>query len=148
MSGIDESLYNDTVHKLLAMYRFLRRYGREMQAEGISGRKVTTLRYLLEAGPLTVGQIRDYLYISDSSTSELIAGMEESGFVTRTRSQADNRVVIVDLSPAGRDLARSTRLGGMPLLREVLKTLPAERLVLINQAMTDILSLLEIENGY
>ena len=31
--------------------------------------------------PRTVGQLRDYLYISDSSTSELVAHMEQAGYV-------------------------------------------------------------------
>ena len=147
MVSRNDVLYNDTIHKLLAVYRYLRQYGRRMSDEGVSGRKLSTMRYLLEAGPLTIGQIRDYLYINDSSTSELIARMEEKGYVTRTRSQVDNRVVIVDLTPAGRELAKGTQLGGVPLLREVLGTLPAERLALINEAMTDLIGLLEIQNG-
>ena len=67
MVDADETLYRETIQQFLALYRYLRRYGRQMQQEGISGRKISTLRYLIEAGPLTIGQLSAYLCISDSS---------------------------------------------------------------------------------
>jgi DNA-binding MarR family transcriptional regulator len=148
MENPTQGPYTDTTRKFLTVYRHLRRYSRQMHQEGISGRKLSALRYLYETGPRTVGQIRDYLYISDSGTSELIARLGKMGYVTRTRSDTDNRVVIVDLTPAGRDLVQKTPLGGVALLRERLQTLPQERLSVINEAMTEILTLLEINYDY
>ena len=145
MSSADETLYQDTIQKFLTMYRYLRRYGRQMQEEGISGRKISTLRYLGEVGPLTIGQLGSYLSISLSSTSELIAHLQRRGYVTRTRSASDNRVVLVDITPDGRELVQRTPLGGIPLLREALKTLPTERLSLIHEAMSEMTRLLEVE---
>jgi DNA-binding MarR family transcriptional regulator len=147
MEDRGEALYTEAIHRFLTVYRYLRRYGRRLHEEGISGRKMAALRYLLEAGSCTVGQLRRYLYISNSSTSQLIASLECEGYVTRTRSERDHRVVIVSLTPAGGKLASSTQLGGVPLLREKLKTLPPERLARIHAAMTDMMDLLEIENG-
>ena len=146
MSDFDEILHKDTVQKFRAVYRYLRRYGRRMHQEGMSGRKIATLRYLIEAGPLTVGQLRAFLCISDSSTSELIARLQKKGYVTRTRSEVDRRVVLVDVTPLGRDIVRRTPLGGIPLLREALKTLPPERLSLINEAFTEMMHLLEVNH--
>jgi DNA-binding MarR family transcriptional regulator len=146
MGGQDESLYLETIQTFLTMYRYLRQYSRQLHSEGFNGRKIATLRYLLEAGPLTVGQLRDYLYISDSTTSELVAKLEEAGCVRRTRSEEDNRVVLVSLTSAGREFAQSAPLGGIPLLRERLKTLPLERLALINETLIEIKRLLGIED--
>jgi DNA-binding MarR family transcriptional regulator len=140
----DKTLHVETIHKFLTLYRYLRKYSRRLHEQGISGRKVATLRYLLEAGPVTIGQLRDYLYISHSTTSELAARLAKMGYVTRTRSEADNRVVIVDLTPSGREIAEQTSLGGIPLLREKLKSLPPERLAAIDEAMAEMLRLLEI----
>ena len=147
MENPTQGLYTKTIQQFLTVYRHLRRYSRQLHQEGISGRKLSALRYLHEVGPRTVGQMRDYLYISDSGASELIARLEKKGFVTRTRSDVDNRVVIVDLTPAGRELAQEPPRGGISLLRERLKTLPQERLSVVNEAMTEILTLLEIDHG-
>lgn len=147
MSSQDETLSMETTHTFLTLYRYLRRYAIQIQEQDLSGGKLSVLRDLLEAGPLTIGQLRDYLYVSDSSTSEKVSSLERAGYVTRTRSKLDQRVVIVDLTPAGRDIAQSTPLGGIPLLRERLKALSQERLRVINEALTEMLQLLGIANG-
>ena len=147
MDDHEQERYTETIHLFLAVYRYLRTCSRRMDQDGISGRKMATLRYLREAEPLTVGQIRDYLYVSDSSASTTIARLEEKGYVRRTRSQADNRVVLVTLTPAGTAVAEREPLSGMPLLRERLKALPPERLNLIADAMGEVAHLLEIGDG-
>ncbi len=147
MGGYDDALFVETMHTFLSLYRYLRRHARRMQEQGLSGRQVATLRYLLEAGPRAVGQLRDYLYISDSSTSELVAAMEQAGYVTRARAESDSRVVLVSLTPAGRAAAEGTPLEGIPLLREKLKALPPERLQALHDALAEIRELLEIPDG-
>jgi DNA-binding MarR family transcriptional regulator len=142
-----DTLYGETIRNFLTLYRHLRRYGREMQQEGISGRKVSALRYLIEAGPLAIGQLSAYLCVSDSSTSEMVAWLEERGHVTRNRWAEDNRVVLVEVTPSGRGLVARTSLGGIPRLREAIKSLPGERLGVVNDAMATLIELLEIENG-
>ena len=143
MTEMNGGLYRETIQELLSFYRYLRRYGRQMQQEGISGRKISTLRYLVDAGPLPVGQLGDYLCISDSSTSTTIADLKKRGYVTRTRSPDDNRVVMVAVTDQGRELVARTPLGGIPLLREALKTLPPDRLTPIHEALKAMNELLE-----
>lgn len=143
MTDLDECLYRETIQEFLSLYRYLRCYGRQMQQEGISGRKISTLRYLVGAGSLTVGQLSDYLCISDSSTSSLIAWLEGRGYLTRARSPEDNRVVLVKVTDRGRELAARTPLGGIPLLREALKTLPTEPLARVHEALKTMNDLLE-----
>jgi len=143
----DTPEYIDTIHNFLTLHRCLRRYSRQVRAEGIGGRKVSALRYLLEVGPRTIGQLSDYHYISDSSTSEMVAELARLGYVTRTRSEADHRVVLVELTPAGCDFARSAPLGGIPLLRERLRALPADRLERIKATLTELNDLLEVGDG-
>jgi MarR family 2-MHQ and catechol resistance regulon transcriptional repressor len=141
----DKASFLDVVHKFLILYRYMRKYSRQIQGHGIRGRQFSALRYLLDAGPLTIGQLRDYLYVSDSTTSELVSCLETAGYVTRTRCKRDNRVVFVDLTSLGREIAERAPLGGIPLLREKLKTLSSERLAVVDEALEQILTLMEIE---
>ncbi len=141
----EEAPFLDVVHKFLILYRYMRKYSRQIQGHGIRGRQFSALRYLLDVGPLTIGQLRDYLYISDSTTSELVSRLEDIGYVTRTRCKRDNRVVFVDLTLSGREVAEHAPLGGIPLLREKLKTLSPERLAVIDDALDQILALMEIK---
>ena len=142
----DRDLYGETIHSFLRLHRYLRRYSRQIRDEGISGRKMSALRHLLDSGPRTVGQLSDYHDISDSSASEMVAQLCRLGYVTRTRSELDHRVVLVDLTVQGREFAERAPLGGIPLLRERLRGLPAERLSIVRGALGDLLHLLEIDN--
>ncbi len=137
---------SETVYRFLTLYRYLRRYSRQMQSEGLSGRKISALRYLHDEGACTIGQLASYLYISNSSTSGLVDRLQKTGYVTRTRSSADNRVVIVALTPEGTQIACRTELGGIPLLREKLLNLPPEKRTSIDAALTELLQILEIED--
>ncbi len=132
--------------KFLSLYRYLRRYSYETQNYGVRGREFATLRYLHEAGPCTIGQVQEYIYISASAASEMLSRLENAGYVARTRCKKDQRVVYVDLTPEGRRLAEETPLGGIPLLRERIKTLPPERLAVLDEAFSELLRLMEIEN--
>lgn len=146
MGRQDSNLYTETIRQVIQFHRRLYQYGRKMHAKGISGRKVAALRHLLEAGPRNIGELAEYHHISDSTSSEMMAQLERTGYVTRTRSKADNRVVVVDLTPTGREFAENAPLGGIPLLREKLKELPEEQLSVINEVLNDLLQLLETDD--
>jgi DNA-binding MarR family transcriptional regulator len=87
------------------------------------------------------------LCIGDSSTSSMVAGLQGKGLVTRTRSSEDQRVVLVALTDEGRALVGGMSLGGIPLLRESLKTLAPERLEAVRDALVTMMDLLEVCDG-
>jgi DNA-binding MarR family transcriptional regulator len=144
----DQPLSDRVFHHFLALLRFTRQHARQLSDErGIKPREHSVLRFLLEAGPVTVGQVQAYFHKSPSTTSTLLAQLELKGWLTRTRSQEDNRVVIVELTPAGRDIAQNTPLGGLPLLRRRLATLPEERLGQIDEVLAEIKRLMEVTSA-
>ena len=132
------------MRKFLKIFRYLRQYARQIDERGIKPRQLSVLLFLKEVGPATVGQVQAYLFQSPSTASYVVADLEEAGYVTRTRSPQDNRVVIVELTPAGREQAQHTPLGGIPLFRRRLNTLSEERLQRINDALSDIMQLMEV----
>jgi DNA-binding MarR family transcriptional regulator len=138
------SLAEEVIHKFLTMNRYLRQRAHQMTDQGIRPPEFAVLHFLRESGPATVGQVQAYLYRSPGTTSMVIAGLEEAGYVTRTRSEQDNRVVIVELTPAGRDLAQNISPGGILLLRQRLHDLPAERLQLLDEALAEMMRLMEV----
>lgn len=143
--GTSGQLAEDAIHKFLVLHRHLRQYALQMDHHGVRPREFSVLLFLAENGPATVGQVQEYLYHSPSTTSAILAQMEESGYLTRERSAADNRVVIVALTPTGQAVAQQGPVGGIPLLRRRLPTLPPDRLAAINQALADMMQLMEIE---
>ena len=138
--------YSDQVfHRFLSLKHHSRRYARQLLDEsGLTLRDFSVLHYLLEMGFATVGQVQTFVHKSPSTTSSLIAQLEEKGCLTRTRSQEDNRVVIVELTTLGQEIAENTPLGGLPLLRRRLGQLTEKRLAEIDSVLAEIMQLMEI----
>jgi DNA-binding MarR family transcriptional regulator len=142
----ESPLASEAMHRFLLIHRHLRQYAHQMDDQGIRPKQFSVLRFLLEHGPATVGEVQEYLYNSASTTSALLSQMEEAGHVTRTRSHEDNRVVIIELTGQGQAIAEDSPMGGIPLLRRRLRGLPEDRLAQINAALADIMELIEVED--
>jgi DNA-binding MarR family transcriptional regulator len=135
--------YLDAVHAVLSLHRKLRRYSKQLQGENLSGRQLALLRLLRDPGPHTIGTIARYLFICESSVSEMVTKLAKAGLVTRRRSERDQRIVEVEATPQGSRLCRSVPLGGMPLLRERMEELPPPQLRQIHRSLSLLLGLLE-----
>ncbi|MCB0095076.1 MAG: MarR family transcriptional regulator [Caldilineaceae bacterium] len=146
MTTAHTNLAQQAVHKFLLINRHLRLYARQMDDKGIKPKQFSVLRFLAESGPATVGQVQEFLYNSPSTASTVISQLEEMGYVTRTRSAADNRVVIVEVTAAGAELAGQTPMGGIPLLRRRIEKLSPERLANLDAALADLMQLMEVQD--
>jgi DNA-binding MarR family transcriptional regulator len=145
MTETQEPLSDQVFHRFLALQHYVRRHARQLIDErGLTPRDLSVLRYLLELESATVGQVQAFIHKSPSTTSSLIAQLEEKGHVTRTRSRKDNRVVIVELTSSGHQVAENTPLGGMPLLRRRLGALPRQRLTEMDGVLDEIMQLMGV----
>lgn len=143
----DELAATAALHKFLLIYRHLRQTARNVDSRGIRPMQMAVLRFLSENGPATVTEIQEYLYTSASTASTLLTQLADAGYVERTRSDSDNRVVIIRLTEAGSELAETTPIAGIGLLRRRLPNLPDERLQVINDALAEIMQLMEVTDS-
>lgn len=67
------------------------------------------LSVLWENGIKPVGAIADQLSLETSTLTPLLKRLEVGGLVTRTRNPEDERQVLIDLTPAGRDMEARSR---------------------------------------
>lgn len=140
-------LASDALHKFLLLHRHLRQVARQMDDQGLRPRQFAVLLYLLEQDSATVSEIQEYLYTSTSTASTIISQLEDAGHVTRTRSDVDNRVVNVQLTETGKQITQNTPLRGIALLRRRLDTLSEDRLKMIDDAMSDLMRLMEVDDS-
>ncbi len=59
---------------------------------------------LWEKDGITVGEICDRLMLDNGTLSPLLKKMQQAGYVERTRSEADDRVVVITLTEEGKAL--------------------------------------------
>ncbi len=140
----NEQLADQVFHQFLALTRMQRQYARRIiDEQSIRPRDLSVLRFLSEHDAVTVSQIQEYIQHSPSTTSTMIADMEAAGYVTRSRSHEDRRVVFVTLTAAGRAMLAKTPLGGSPLLHRELRILSAERLAEMSSVLTELNTLMQ-----
>lgn len=103
-----------------------------LQALGLTYPQYLAMMVLWEQDGLTVGEISARLLTDPGSLTPLLKRLEAEGLLSRTRSKADERVVIVELTEAGRALRDKARtvpqciLGASGFTLERLQKLQAE----------------------
>ncbi|MBR3464714.1 MAG: MarR family transcriptional regulator [Clostridiales bacterium] len=64
---------------------------------------------LWEKDGITVGEICEKLMLDNGAVSPLLKKMEQAGYITRTRSSEDDRVVLISLTKEGKDLQKKAK---------------------------------------
>ena len=83
-----------------------------LQALGLTYPQYLAMMVLWEEDGLTVGEISSRLLTDPGSLTPLLKRLEVEGLLSRTRSREDERVVVVELTAAGRAL--QDRAMGIP----------------------------------
>ena len=77
--------------------------------DGLTVAQVRALFALDQNEPATVGEIADTARLSPASVTAMLDELERDGIVTRVRSDADRRRVLVTLTDEGRALLKKRR---------------------------------------
>ena len=91
---------------------------------GITYTQYIVLLALWESGGATVGDLCRRLYLDNGTITPLLKKMEECGYIARSRSRQDERVVAVTITPQGWELRQQVKdipfqVGGcIPLAHE------------------------------
>ena len=107
-----------------------------LQALGLTYPQHLAMMVLWEEDGLTVGEISSRLLTDPGSLTPLLKRLEAEGLLSRTRSREDERVVVVELTAAGRALQDKAMgipqciLGASGLELEQLRKLQADLIAL------------------
>jgi DNA-binding MarR family transcriptional regulator len=105
---------------------------------GISMAQLHVLNLVHSHGEMAMSRLAEMLDVSLSNATGLIDRVEERGFVERTRVSTDRRVVLVQLTPAGRQVLDEVEVGREQILRRVLDRLDPAQLAGVASAMADL----------
>ena len=100
--AVDDMLCFAAYSANLAFNRF---YKPLLDRMGLTYPQYLAMALLWREDGQTVGQLGDRLFLESNTLTPLIKRLEAAGLVTRARDKADERVVRVSLTEAGRALA-------------------------------------------
>ena len=92
-----------------AANRMARMHKPFLEPLGLTFPQYLVILELLDGAPLTVGSLGGRLDMDTGTITPLVKRLEAAGFVTRTRDPADERRVMVDLTPQGRAIEAEVR---------------------------------------
>src|SRR3954447_13792215 len=89
--------------------RLARRLRSQRTDESLSLSQIAALGTLFRAGPITPGELAAQERVQPPSMTRLLASLEGAGLVTKTGHPDDRRQVLVEISPAGREIIEADR---------------------------------------
>lgn len=109
-----------------------------MVRQGISMTQLHVLNMVEHHGGMPMSRLADMLDVSVSNATGLIDRIEERGFVERIRVASDRRMVVVQLTPTGRQMLDEIEDVREEILRGVLDRLSPAQLAGVATAIADL----------
>jgi DNA-binding MarR family transcriptional regulator len=134
--AVDAEALADRLHS--AAIHLLRRLRRTDPMTGVSAAQLSALSVLM-GGPRTLGDLAAIEQVRPPTMSRLVRDLEAAGLVTRTKDDADARVVWVSWTPAGERVFVRARVLRITALQRQIEALPADERALLARglAITD-----------
>lgn len=137
----------------LWIFRSLRRimravdiHSRKLASEFmVTGPQLLSLQTLHDDGPLTTSALAKLVHLSNSTVVGILDRLEQKGWVERTRSDGDRRVVVVTITQSGEDFLAQAPGLLQDRLATGLRRLPEKEQLAIAQALETVVELLEMD---
>ena len=84
-------------------------YTPHLKPLGLTYTQYIAFLVLWEKDGCTVGELCERLMLDNGTISPLLKKMQEAGYIERTRSASDDRVVVITLTEAGRALQEKAK---------------------------------------
>ena len=138
----------EALGKFRVIFGAIRQHFREVEKVcGVSGSQIWVLATLAESPGLRVSELAEALSIHASTASNLLDKIEKSGLARRERGQADQRVVRLYLTEAGKAALGSAPQPFTGVLTHALNQLPPYILARLNQDLDTLINHMEVANS-
>ncbi|MDP3743287.1 MAG: MarR family transcriptional regulator [Methylotenera sp.] len=141
---------NDAALEALKLFRIIfksanQHFHKIEKAVGVGGASLWALAEIVENENLTVSGLAKAMSVHQSTASNLIEKLETSGYVIRTRSVEDRRLVYLSLTEQGREIMAKAPPPYRGILPDALMRLSPETLVELNQHLSELVSNIELK---
>lgn len=112
----------------------------------VSAPQLHCLLALHENGPLPPSQIARHIMVKSSTVTGIIDRLEQKGFVERLRNSPDRRVITVQLTEAGKELAQNAPPPIQHKIVDGLKKLPEKEIKRIITSLSKLTHMLDVQD--
>jgi DNA-binding MarR family transcriptional regulator len=112
----------------------------------VSAPQLHCLLALYDHGPLPPSQIARHVMVKSSTITGIIDRLEQKGLVTRLRNSPDRRVITIELTEAGRTLARNAPPPIQHKIADGLKKLPEAEVEQVINSLSKLTQMLDVQD--
>jgi DNA-binding MarR family transcriptional regulator len=137
----------ETMQSLRRIFKALQNYSHEVSNEyGITGPQLWVLKTVFKNGGLPLGELSQKMYLHPSTVTGVVDRLEKKGYVSRDRDPEDRRVVMVQLTPKGKRLAKRAPNPVQGKMIHGLRQLRKEKLEFIHESVQTLMEIMEAQN--
>ena len=117
------------VEAIVYLYTESRRLTKDVAARhGLTGPQLTVVKMLEALGDLSLSRLSEKIRAQNSTVTGIVDRMEREGLVVRTRSATDRRVVHIQLTEKGAELASEVKVEPIAIFRDALASLSRDEM--------------------
>lgn len=124
---------------LLAREAVMQRWRPFLHARQLTDQQWRVIRALREVDSLEIIDLAKRCCILPASLSRIIPNLAAAGIVSRYHNPADQRRVIVSLTPRGRRMAEEAMVAGTQVYEQLAQEVGAERLEQVCRALEELI---------
>jgi MarR family transcriptional regulator, organic hydroperoxide resistance regulator len=143
-SSVSSTLALEALKLFRIIFKSANRHFHDIEkTAGIGGASLWSLAEISESVQLTVSGLAKAMSIHQSTASNLMEKLESSGYVIRTRSMSDRRLVHLSLTDKGREILAKAPPPYRGILPDALMRLDPDILNALNRHLTELISVME-----
>jgi DNA-binding MarR family transcriptional regulator len=112
----------------------------------VSAGQLNCILALYEQGSLPPSQIAKYMMVKSSTVTGVVDRLEQKGLVTRTRNSPDRRIINIELTEAGKKLAKNAPPPIQQKIIDGIRKLPEKEIKRIVIALTKLSDMLDVQD--
>ncbi|MDL1982217.1 MAG: MarR family transcriptional regulator, partial [Deltaproteobacteria bacterium] len=133
-----------SIRKLMQAGEF---YTKELNKKyQVSAPQLNCLLSLYEKGPLPPSQIAKYIMVKSSTVTGIVDRLEQKGLVKRFRNSPDRRIITIELTDSGKNLAKNAPPPIQQKIIDGLKKLSEDELDQIIFSLTQLTDMLDVQD--
>jgi len=133
-----------SIRKLMQAGEF---YTKELNKKyQVSAPQLNCLLSLYENGPLPPSQIAKHIMVKSSTVTGIVDRLEQKGLVKRFRNSPDRRIITIELTDSGKNLAKNAPPPIQQKIIDGLKKLSKDELDQIILPLTKLTDMLDVQD--
>ncbi|MCD4788247.1 MAG: MarR family transcriptional regulator [Deltaproteobacteria bacterium] len=133
-----------SIRKLMQAGEF---YTKELNKKyQVSAPQLNCLLSLYENGPLPPSQIAKHIMVKSSTVTGIVDRLEQKGLVKRFRNSPDRRIITIELTDSGKNLAKNAPPPIQQKIIDGLKKLSEDELDQIILPLTKLTDMLDVQD--